>query len=789
MSHARLRPGTAVRIRRQRWRVVQIVTHARAAVLDVAGADAANRGTRATFLLPAERVESLDTVARPRAVSASRWQRLARGLLGHALARYDSLRAAASAQISLIPFQLEPALALAQGIGVRMLIADEVGLGKTIQAGLVAAEILSRHAEARVLIVTPAALRDQWAAELDARFALRAEVLDGRALADVASSPHVNPWAIHPVVVTSIDFVKRPEVLRSLDSLVWDLAIFDEAHALCGTSERASAADGIARRSRRVVLLSATPHSGDDQAFGRLCRIGALGDDPLLVFRRTRRDAGLPAGRRTTLLRVTPSAAELAMHRTLQEYARRIWRDSTSGAASRLAVAVLLKRACSGATALSRSLERRLRLLTPAGPPLEAQLALPFVASDEDAEPMSVLGAIGLSDREDECRQLESLIALAQTAARSETKFAALHRLLRRVQQPVLVFTEYRDTLAHLVAATPVASVQIHGGLTTSERRAAVQAFTHGEARVLFATDAASEGLNLQRRCRLVVTLELPWSPVRLEQRIGRVDRIGQRDRVHAVHLLAAGTPEEEVVSRLTCRQSRGRAWFASAGAVRDEEVAGAIVSSLTGPDVTTPDAEAPGNHGLLFPDRRVDALAEAQRLTTCRTLLAGAGDELPGRPVVALVPSRRTGPRGRIWACAQIPFVDRTDRVHWRIVAAVEASSPSPVASISPAGWLWSRLTPDAYPVVAARSSVEPWVHRSMVREHALAADLQKRHGRLAAYQAGLFDRRAERRIASQSAELDEALRRCRERLQLLESLRDAAPGTPEPVFTVVRR
>ena len=784
-----------VRIRSQRWHVVQITAHASASVLEVAGGEAGNRGTRATFLLPAERVDVVDTSVRPRMVSASRWQRLARGTLGHGLSRFDTLRSAASARISIIPFQLEPAMAVARGVGSRLLIADEVGLGKTVQAGLVAAEILSRHAGARVLIVTPAALREQWAMELEARLDLRVAVIDGRSLASMTAAGRMSPWSTRPVVVTSIDFVKRPEVLRGLDALLWDLAVFDEAHVLCGTSERAAAADGIARRSRCVVLLSATPHSGDASTFARLCRIGALAHDPLLVFRRTRDEAGQSAGRRTIRLRVRPTAAETKMHHALLRYARRVWRESSPGAAPRLAITVLLKRACSSATALARSLERRLRLLSPDATSYELQMGLPFDVSDADAEPVSVLGAGGLLDRDDECRRLEVLIALAQNAARVESKIAALRRLLRRVRQPALIFTEYRDTLAHLVADLPdTSSVQIHGGLSASERRDAIHAFTHGEAGVLLATDAASEGLNLQRRCRLVVTLELPWTPVRLEQRIGRVDRIGQRERVHAVHLVAAGTPEEEVASRLSARQARAQGWFASIGRVREEEVASAIVLETAMPDTSAPGGGAHSDHELLFPDLRLDALEEARRLAGCRALLAAPGDEVVDRPIVALLPARGAAQR-RTCVCAQIPFVDRADRVHWRAIVAAEVREgvrgdvAAPQRRAAPTELLWARLGRDSPPLVTARSSVGAWVRQSMARELALAADLRKRRGRLAGCQPGLFDRRAERRTSVQSAELDLALHTSDERVRALEALLEAAPGPPDPVFTLAIR
>ena len=128
------------------------------------------------------------------------------------------------------------------------------------------AEVLARQPEARVLVVSPAALREQWRHELQTRFRLDADVLDAAGVAGVAAAlrPGINPWALPPIIVTSIDYIKRPEVMRSLEALTWDIVVFDEAHNLAGRSDRAAAAQAVARRARAVVLLTATPHSGDD---------------------------------------------------------------------------------------------------------------------------------------------------------------------------------------------------------------------------------------------------------------------------------------------------------------------------------------------------------------------------------------------------------------------------------------------------------------------------------------------------------------------------------------------
>ncbi len=265
-----------------------------------------------------------------------------------------------------MPFQLEPALAVTHGMASRILIADEVGLGKTIQAALIIAETLERTRHGRVLIVAPASLREQWQSELESRVGIDAWLADSASLARTGAAWGTsNPWAGRPVTITSIDFVKRPEVMRSLEALVWDTVVFDEAHGLTGHSDRAVAAGALARRARTVVLLTATPHSGDDRAFESLCRIGDRENEfPLLIFRRTRRDVGLDVSRRTTSLRVRPTLAERDMHRALQTYADKVRSERAPIAdPAHLAMMVLTRRACSSASSLARSIERRLSLL------------------------------------------------------------------------------------------------------------------------------------------------------------------------------------------------------------------------------------------------------------------------------------------------------------------------------------------------------------------------------------------------------------------------------------------
>ena len=187
-------------------------------------------------------------------------------------------------------------------------------------------------------------------------------------------------------MIASIDYIKRPEVMRSLETLLWDVVVLDEAHHLAGRSDRAAAGSMLGDRARALVLLTATPHSGDDEAFARLCSLGSAGSsEPLVTFRRTRADAGGHVARRAPLLRVRPTHAETAMHVALMAYAQLVWNQSAQTRLSnaRLAMSVLARRACSSAGSLARSVERRLTLMNgePAMPGM--QPGLPF----DDMEP------------------------------------------------------------------------------------------------------------------------------------------------------------------------------------------------------------------------------------------------------------------------------------------------------------------------------------------------------------------------------------------------------------------
>jgi superfamily II DNA or RNA helicase len=557
--------GDRVTVRGERWVVQAATVFGDSTLLDLSSAeDGARQRRSCSVLSPFDRPVPARRTPRIRATTRRRWMRQLHAHLSQVHA-FGELRAPQRAAIDLLPFQLEPALALVGGRASRFLLADEVGLGKTIQAGLMLSELRLRSWCEHALIVTPAGLKRQWADELLHRFAIRAAAMDAASLATLTDSLpfDVNPWAVEPVVITSIDFLKQPEVLRGLTSQLWDALIVDEVHQATIASLRYDAVNALANRARHVMLLTATPHAGDDRAYRALCAIGEIGDhDPILLFRRTRELAGLTRSRRVHLLPVKPSRNGLEMHRLLDAYLARLWKIAHHDGKPdvQLVAMVLAKRAFSSAQSLAISLERRLAGLS-GEIECHAQGVLPLWAEDDASDDGRLPVAPAFERTDEERTVLQRLIDAARRTQDGDRKMHVLRRIARRVAEPFIIFTEYRDTLDAIRNAIGGLRriTMLHGGQTPRERRLSVDTFTRGDADVMIATDAGSEGLNLQGTCRLVVNLELPWNPIRLEQRIGRVDRIGQARTVHAINLLADGTSERTVLASLLRRIDRIR--------------------------------------------------------------------------------------------------------------------------------------------------------------------------------------------------------------------------------------
>jgi superfamily II DNA or RNA helicase len=760
--------GDLVQARRDRWRVVDATLFDGCQLITIAGATPVNHGLERRLLAPFDAIDHVHLSQTPRLCGAVRWRHALRSLLNQGLP--GELRATARAQIDLLPHQLQPALAVVGGLGCRLLLADDVGLGKTIEAGAIVAELRARGTADRVLILSPPGLRDQWAQELLTRFGIRADIVDFRAVRERLGRlrPGVNPWTTWPIAIASVDYVKRPEVLGAVGARPWDVVVVDEAHRVAQDGDRHDAVALLASHAGYVILLTATPHSGDTRAFESLCGIGHRGDQ-LLVFRRTRRVLSSAVERRTHRLLVRASADERRMHARLTDFERAV--RAERGEADReawIALEVLRKRAFSSAHALHLSITRRLETLG-SGNSGPAQMRLPLDDRgelDSADEPPLWQASLTLRNSDQERRLLTSMAAAAAAAISRETKLAAIGRLIRRIAEPLIVFTEYRDTLAHLARSIREPVAVLHGGLSRLERTTALSSFIEGSRRILLATDAAGEGLNLHHICRVVINLELPWNPMRLEQRIGRVDRIGQRRTVHAFHLVSAGTGEEDLLLELRERVARAQ-------------------SEIGAPD---PLGNAPLMAGLdqMLPSGLPDVSSEIERLKALRvaTTLTRQSHPAPlenDRPLMTSARLRSTRQQlGRrmllIWtidvedgcghsvatqAMATTAFLARQSSTRSELKEIVSRGVAALSECVDVASKDWQRQVAD---------SRRRFVATRLDRERAIQSSLDSRSR--SSIQPGLFDRRAAHTEAADRAAHAEASEAIAGRISRLESM-----------------
>jgi superfamily II DNA or RNA helicase len=752
----RLTAGDCVTVRGRRWIVEEATSFGDTTLLELSAANVCDPAQRCRLLVPFDRPVLCNRSRKLRVMSRRRWGHHLRALLTAGRV-HGQLRTPHAAAIDILPFQLEPSLAIIRGRASRVLLADEVGLGKTIQAGLVLAELRHRGWCDRALIITPSGLRGQWADELRHRFQVEAVVMDAARLSTLAASlpHHINPWTCDSVIITSIDFVKQPEVLHAVGEHVWDVLIVDEAHQAAAVSQRHDAVARVASRARHVVLVTATPHAGDERAFESLCALGQFeASDRIALFRRTRQQVGLARTRRVHLLRVRLTPAAMEMHRLLDMYVAKLWRVAEDAGKHdvRLVAMVLAKRAFSSAHSLRQSLERRAAGLR--GDTHEAnQPALPFDADTESADEAWLPATPAFDRVETERDVLQSLIRAARAAESAERKMLALRRILRRVRERVIVFTEYRDTLDAIAAATGDLRTiaRLHGGMSPAERHESIAAFTQGNATLLLATDAGSEGLNLQPSCRLVVNLELPWNPIRLEQRVGRVDRLGQQRAVHAINLLAADTAEDAVLARLQQRVARIQ--------TSEIELAACVINRSE----LSPRPPAAATHTIAL-DLGSAAVSEAERLTCLRNgALQGVENASGVVPVAVLARAYRRAratcpvyaiafmrvslatPGGRLIEDTIVPVTLPVADVRWCLKRTeVRAKAEQLFAALQ------KTLIRCAAEHAQRRekeiaSELADWSRRAIARERHIGDDAAA--GAAVLVQAGLFESRAVRR------------------------------------------
>lgn len=522
--------------------------------------------------------------------------------------RHD-MAALAVSNISPFPHQLEAVYgAFLEEPRLRFLLADDPGAGKTIMAGLYIKELQLRRAADRVLIVTPANLRPQWQRELAERFDIHCVQFDSSTF---DANPTQNPWDVHDLVIVSRDFLKREEVAEAFASADkdWDLAILDEAHGytlqvdakgvIKKRSERYKVAEKVADKAHRLILLTATPHSGKNESLWSLLRLldpDAYGDRcpkklelNSIQYRKVSKeqmkdmsgeDLFKPRHPHTVGYELEGPELDLyeAVTRFVSKELAEIRGQGTRNAAG-FALTTMQRRLASSVRAIRRTLERRTERLERALADPEAYLKgrrdFRVDVYPDDVDDLSDLDEDDLwrleekaleewlpatvQELEDELTALRPLLVMAEDTEHAGTE-RKLHELLDLVSKEglredhstkLLIFTEHKDTLDYLVEKlSPDFDVAvIHGGMKLRERIAAEREFRE-RAQIMVATEAAGEGINLQF-CHLMVNYDIPWNPNRLEQRMGRIHRIGQKRDVHIFNLVATNTREGHVLATL----------------------------------------------------------------------------------------------------------------------------------------------------------------------------------------------------------------------------------------------
>ena len=484
---------------------------------------------------------------------------------------------------------------------IRYLLADEVGLGKTIEAGLILRELKLRGLAKRILVVAPKGLVRQWQAEMSLHFGEKFHFMEPAEMAAFRQwrSEEDNLWQLHDQMICSLDSVKPMEARRGwnreqvaaynrerfedLISAGWDIVIIDEAHRLGGSTEqvaRYKLGAALAEASPYLLLLSATPHQGKTDQFLRLMQLldresfpyeGSITQDRVRPFViRTEKRVSIDADgqplfkpRQTKLYAVAWTSRhgpQRQLYEAVTDYVKHGYNQALASKQRHISfLMILMQRLVTSSTAAIRNtLEKRLAVLE-----LETPQRVALFESLEDEEWGELDGqaqveiALQASGWTQERAEVERLLILARDteSAGTDAKAEALLELIYKLQQEegdpelkVLVFTELVPTqsmLANLLEGRGFSVVLLNGSMDLDQRAKTQHAFSR-EARILVSTDAGGEGLNLQF-CHVVVNFDMPWNPMRLEQRIGRVDRIGQRHVVRAVNFVLDETVEHRV--------------------------------------------------------------------------------------------------------------------------------------------------------------------------------------------------------------------------------------------------
>ena len=497
-----------------------------------------------------------------------------------------------------LPHQLHVLNRAMETNNIRYILADEVGLGKTIEAGMIIRELKSRGLVSRILVVCPTGLVTQWASEMQEKFHEKFQVIlpsDYDTIRRLTDNDDV--YGQFDQVISPMDSIKpiekhagwseekvekyNEERIYSIINSGWDLIIIDEAHRVAGSSgevARYKLGNLLAQASPYLLLLSATPHNGKTEPFLRLIRL--LDADafpnaksivreqvaPFLI-RTEKREAIDNNGNLLFKNRITHLVTiswdernnlQRELYEMVSSYVAKTYNKALRNRKKNMCLIFLLiimqRMVTSSTAAIRQSLERRLNVL------LEQRTCVGNLR-EEDLDELNIedgvedaLEAISL-DMELEIEELKQIIFLAKQA-QFQNQDAKVEPLLNEIDailsedrtQKVIIFTEFVATqtyLQELLVNRGYTVTILNGGMSIDERNAAMQEFKTSTS-IFISTDAGGEGLNLQF-ANIIINYDLPWNPMKIEQRCGRVDRIGQQRDVHIYNFIVGETVENRV--------------------------------------------------------------------------------------------------------------------------------------------------------------------------------------------------------------------------------------------------
>ena len=536
---------------------------------------------------------------------------------------FDPMMAVHTSNVEPLPHQITAVYeSMLPRQPLRFVLADDPGAGKTIMAGLYIRELIMRADAARILIVAPGSLVNQWQDELFEKFGLNFTLFSRE---HVEQSLSGNPFNETDFLIARVDQLSRSEDLQErLKSSQWDLIVVDEAHKLSanyyGTkinkTKRFQLGELLGSITRHFLLMTATPHNGKEEDFqlflslldadrfyGKF-RDGAHKVDVSDLMRRMVKEEMLRFDgtklfpeRRAYTASYKLSAGEAALYTAVTEYVKdemnradRLQDGGRKGTVG-FALAALQRRLASSPEAIYQSLRRRHSKMKRRleEEKLRSRQVLDFQTAVRNTEDLwEAADELPPEEYEDLEEEIVDQATAAQTVQELEAEILVLDRLEQQAlqlrnsnedrkwdelstllqdepvmrdasgnQRKLIIFTEHRDTLHYLeskirdLLGSKESVVVIHGGIHRDERRAIQELFRNDAAvRILLATDAAGEGVNLQN-ANLMVNYDLPWNPNRIEQRFGRIHRIGQTEICHLWNMLAIETREGDVFHRL----------------------------------------------------------------------------------------------------------------------------------------------------------------------------------------------------------------------------------------------